>query len=271
MIRSRLPKVASGTRLTTNLVNGIINRTEYAADLLRQYKLVAGAEMYVEPHYDGTRISYFYPVGGGATPSNSPVVTSGAGNMYIGIAGSTGGEISILQFSSFIVNGATASLDNPLGTATNLGGGNYRLVNNEFSQVGAVWKTSPIRASSFSAFFAYSIGGGSIFGGADGITLIFSSTKFLTGTGGGNGYQGGPSTSVAIEIDIFQNSFDPNNSHIAILSAGNISTHLAINSPTVRPSGFLACKYSQGILNVLHNGTTIISHPINIPGIIGSN
>lgn len=69
MIRPRLPKVSSGTRLTTNLVNNIINRTEYAADLLRQYKLVAGTEMYVEPHYDGTRVSYLQPVGGGATPT----------------------------------------------------------------------------------------------------------------------------------------------------------------------------------------------------------
>jgi hypothetical protein len=68
MIRPRLQRVASGTRLTTNLVNGIINRTEYAADLLRQYKLVAGTEMYVEPHYDGTRVSYLQPVAGGATP-----------------------------------------------------------------------------------------------------------------------------------------------------------------------------------------------------------
>lgn len=67
MIRPRLPRVASGTRLTTNLVNNIINRTEYAADLLRQYKLVAGTEMYVEPHYDGTRVSYLQPVAGGAT------------------------------------------------------------------------------------------------------------------------------------------------------------------------------------------------------------
>jgi hypothetical protein len=69
MIRPRLPRVASGTRLTTDLVNGIINRAEYAADLLRQHKLVAGTDMYVEPHYDGTRISYLQPVGGGATPS----------------------------------------------------------------------------------------------------------------------------------------------------------------------------------------------------------
>jgi hypothetical protein len=69
MIRPKLSKVASGTRLTTDLVNGIINRTEYAADLLRQYKLVAGNGMYVEPHYDGTRISYLQPVAGGATPA----------------------------------------------------------------------------------------------------------------------------------------------------------------------------------------------------------
>ena len=69
MIRPRLSKVASGTRLTTDLVNDIINRTEYAADLLRQYKLVAGNGMYVEPHYDGTRVSYLQPVAGGATPT----------------------------------------------------------------------------------------------------------------------------------------------------------------------------------------------------------
>jgi hypothetical protein len=63
--------VASGTRLTTDLVNGIINRTEYAADLLRQYKLAAGSGMYVEPHYDGTRVSYLQQVAGGATPKRT--------------------------------------------------------------------------------------------------------------------------------------------------------------------------------------------------------
>jgi len=34
---------------------------------------MAGNEMYVEPHYDGTRVSYFYPVKGGATPKDSPI------------------------------------------------------------------------------------------------------------------------------------------------------------------------------------------------------
>ncbi len=68
MIAPKIPLVQDGQILSTNLVNSMIGRIEYAADLLRQYKLVAGDEMYVEPHFDGTRVSYFQPVGGGATP-----------------------------------------------------------------------------------------------------------------------------------------------------------------------------------------------------------
>jgi len=96
MIRPRLPKVASGTRLTTNLVNGIINRTEYAADLLRQYKLIAGTEMYVEPHYDGTRVSYLQQVGGGVKPQPIP-------SAYRIVGGATIGGI----FRGFLYNGST--------------------------------------------------------------------------------------------------------------------------------------------------------------------
>lgn len=70
MISPRLSKVVGGTRLTTDLINSMIKRTEYAADLLQQYKLIAGTEMYIEPHYDGTLVSYFSPVGSG----NNPVV-----------------------------------------------------------------------------------------------------------------------------------------------------------------------------------------------------
>lgn len=68
MIAPKIPLVQDGQILSTNLVNSMIGRIEYAADLLRQYKLVAGDEMYVEPHFDGTRVSYNQPVGGGATP-----------------------------------------------------------------------------------------------------------------------------------------------------------------------------------------------------------
>jgi hypothetical protein len=47
----------------------MIARIEYAADLLRQYKCISGGEeIYVEPHFDGTRVSYVQQVAGGATP-----------------------------------------------------------------------------------------------------------------------------------------------------------------------------------------------------------
>ena len=68
MIAPRIPLAQNGQILTANLVNHIIARTEYAARLLREYRCVAGTDMFVEPHYDGTRVSYLQPVGGGATP-----------------------------------------------------------------------------------------------------------------------------------------------------------------------------------------------------------
>jgi hypothetical protein len=69
MIAPKIPLVQDGQILSTNLVNSMIGRIEYAADLLRQYKLIAGDEMYVEPHFDGTRVSYLQQVAGGATPA----------------------------------------------------------------------------------------------------------------------------------------------------------------------------------------------------------
>lgn len=68
MIAPQIPLVKDGQILSVGLVNSLIGRTEYAADLLRQYKLIAGYGMYVEPHSDGTRVSYLQPVAGGATP-----------------------------------------------------------------------------------------------------------------------------------------------------------------------------------------------------------
>ena len=73
MIAPKIPLVQDGQILSTNLINSMIGRIEYAADLLRQYKLVAGDEMYVEPHFDGTRVSYFYPTKGGATPIGASI------------------------------------------------------------------------------------------------------------------------------------------------------------------------------------------------------
>jgi hypothetical protein len=57
MIYPTLNKVGSGQRLSVELVNGLIKRTEYAADLLRQYKLIEGDEIDLNSLYGGTTIS----------------------------------------------------------------------------------------------------------------------------------------------------------------------------------------------------------------------
>jgi hypothetical protein len=130
MIRPKLSKVASGTRLTTDLVNDIINRTEYAADLLRQYKLIAGTEMYIEPHYDGTRVSYLQPVGGGTTPSQGQgqglgfVVTLRSAGMdsVETLTWSISGTVSSASLSPFTGQSQTSARMSGQ-TITNVGGG----------------------------------------------------------------------------------------------------------------------------------------------------
>jgi hypothetical protein len=262
MIRPRLSKVPNGTRLTGDLINGMINRTEYAADLLRQYKLKAGDGMYVEPHADGTRVSYLQPVAGGATPKQPIIYNS----FFIGIAASTGGQYSEQSIDSFLVNGKQANITQILGTATYLGGTSYRLTRDlRPSEVGAVWTNAQIYGESFYASFNYQISGRA---SADGFTLIFCPSYFLGGSGLELGYQGAPSNSVAVEIDIYKNDFDPDGSHIAILSGGSVYTHLSFYSVDVRPSGNLAVSYSSKTLYIYHNSILIITYPIDLTSII---
>jgi len=57
MIYPTLNKVTNGQRMSVELVNGLIKRTEYAADLLRQYKLIAGNDITLNSVVLGTTIS----------------------------------------------------------------------------------------------------------------------------------------------------------------------------------------------------------------------
>ena len=62
MIYPRLNRVRNGQQLSVELINGLIKRTEYAGDLLRQGKCLAGTDVSIAQRYDGTTIS-----GGGRT------------------------------------------------------------------------------------------------------------------------------------------------------------------------------------------------------------
>jgi len=58
MIYPRLERVSNGQQMSVELINGIIKRTEYAADLLKKYRCLAGAEILVAQQSNGTRISH---------------------------------------------------------------------------------------------------------------------------------------------------------------------------------------------------------------------
>jgi hypothetical protein len=57
MIAPKIPLVQDGQILSVGLVNSLIGRTEYAADLLRQYRLIAGDSISLEQQFDGTRVN----------------------------------------------------------------------------------------------------------------------------------------------------------------------------------------------------------------------
>jgi hypothetical protein len=57
MIYPRLNRVRNGQRLSVELVNGLIKRTEYAGDLLRQGKCLAGTDVTVAQGYNGAVIN----------------------------------------------------------------------------------------------------------------------------------------------------------------------------------------------------------------------
>ena len=72
MIYPRLNRVRNGQRLSVELVNGLIKRTEYAGDLLRQGKCLAGTDVSIAQRYDGTTIS------GGGVGNFAVIGTNGA-------------------------------------------------------------------------------------------------------------------------------------------------------------------------------------------------
>jgi len=124
MIAPKIPLVKNGQILTANLVNHIIARTEYASRLLREYRCVAGTNIFVEPHYDGTRISSLVAVGGGADGygggaggENKPIV--GAFPIITSI-----GSISV--YPNFAIRYQITATNNPQSfNATNLPAGLY--------------------------------------------------------------------------------------------------------------------------------------------------
>ncbi len=209
--------------------------------------------------------------------------------MYVGVTASTGGARSTQTISDLTVNGNLVETFNenflqdgrrlPPSPSTGkasipcdckcgvvYGKNPFRLTDNEYAKASAIWAANTVNPGSFTASYRYFIEGDSV---ADGFTICFSRFVFVAGGGGGLGYEGSGPNSVAIEVDSYQNFFDPNNSHVAIISAGSVYTHLQLASVTIRPSGLISVDYSGGRLKVQHNQIPILDYPIDIPSIAG--
>jgi gliding motility-associated-like protein len=114
------------------------------------------------------------------------------------------------------------------GNADSISCNCYRLTQAINTQSGSVWNSNMISLTD-PFDFSFDVYLGSNNGGADGIAFVLQPISTAAGsTGGGMGYEG-IDPSLAVEIDTYQNGWDPVNDHIAIQYAGNVDHNSAFN------------------------------------------
>lgn len=161
-----------------------------------------------------------------------------------------------------------------------------RLASNAGNQVGSAFLSNPLTIgpdTSLSTRFVYRIHGSA--DGADGMTFMIQGAgpNAIGAAGSGLGYDG-IGQSLAVEIDNYAGTGDPNANHIAVLSNGSVTTHLA----TFTPAWDLENELSQTIwveydgpanrLNVyaaegattLRPATPVLTLAIDLPALVGS-
>ena len=121
------------------------------------------------------------------------------------------------------------------------------------SQAGTAFTTKSIPFNPkyrFSTFFQFKMTDPGAAGAADGIAFVLQTqgANALGGDGESMGY-GGIAPSVAVEFDTWQNSFDINGNHVAILTDGQLND---IDPQT--PYGVSNCQPSAGIFGCMSNG-----------------
>ncbi len=114
------------------------------------------------------------------------------------------------------------------GTAEQLSCNCYRLTEAINNEGGSVWNSNQISLED-PFDFTFDVYLGNIPSGADGIAFVLQPVSTAVGTtGGGLGYLG-ITPSVAIEVDTYQNGWDPVNDHIAIQANGD-NNHTTANN-----------------------------------------
>jgi glucose/arabinose dehydrogenase len=180
--------------------------------------------------------------------------------------------------SSLTLNGNAAKSGNVL-----------RVTPNALDQVGTTFYSTPVDITantSFQTQFQFNLSGGT--GGADGFTFLLQNDAdgagAIAGGGGNVGYGGvnAITNSLAIEFDTYQNAWETNNNHVALLRDGAITTALATASPTIDlNSGSLVNAWVEynGATNRLEvflsstatkPTTSLLSQTIDLSAVVGN-
>jgi glucose/arabinose dehydrogenase len=189
--------------------------------------------------------------GADVAASNNLTGSAALGGDWV-LESQTGAIESSLVFQSDVLEGYDAVLASfnfanfadvsPLtlnGNAARSGNA-LRLTPSVQDQVGTTFYSTPVDITantSFQTQFQFNLSGGT--GGADGFTFLLQNDAAgagaIAGGGGSVGYGGANAitNSLAIEFDTYQNAWDTNNNHLALLRNGAVTTPLATVSPTI--------------------------------------
>jgi hypothetical protein len=197
----------------------------------------------------------------------SSIPLSGAGILYPGF-GSTAG----------------LTLSDDAATVVTADGTVLRLATSTPFSNGSAYSSTLVNAADFSSYFElrFTEPAGISPEGADGIAFVIQSVSASIGSSGGFLGYGGVSPSVAIEFDIFENSWDPDNSHVAVLQNGNVMVHQDLTSVTTPKLQDGAKKYAwvdyDGLLLEFRLSTTpvrptdaLFSTSVDIPSVLGQS
>jgi glucose/arabinose dehydrogenase len=157
------------------------------------------------------------------------------------------------------------------------------------SQAGSVFYNEAMtldEGTSFSAALAVQMTGGQGTNGADGMAFIIQNTPAgaaaLGSAGGGLGYGGIGPASIAIELDTYQNAFDPNSNNVSLLLGGDGAAPIVTALAPIDLNGgavvYVWVEYdgASNLLEVFVSGTPtkpatpLISQTIDLAGVLGN-
>jgi hypothetical protein len=205
--------------------------------------------------------------------------------------------ITVSAFGATAANTTDLTLNGSAKIVTGPQGGSVLwLTPAQQSQAGSVFTTNSVAFNStysFSTFFQFQMTDPGYYGASDGMTFTLQTESATAlGANGGNLGYAGITPSVAVEFDTWQNSFDINANHLAVLTNGQMND---LDPKT--PYGVTNCQPSTGVFGCMSNGdiwsvwidydgtalhvaiadksTTrpadLLNYPVDIPSILGQS